>query len=142
VITQQFIVCVSSAPRIGSVQEKRRIQRVSFESPIQARLGTTKVRLYDLSTTGARIEHRSGFTPGGSFLLTIEWQGEQTQIRATVTRCKLAAGSTGVATFRYQCGLRFGEMNADAKENLHRILAWHVESSLATDKTRGRKTLA
>lgn len=112
------------------MQEKRRIQRISFDTPLQAQLGPARVWLCDLSTTGARIEHRTGFAPGGAFLLAVDWRGEHLELRAVVTRCRLAQ-STRTTALRYDCGLRFGDMSRTARKSLHRILADLVESSLA-----------
>ena len=119
------------------MQEKRRIQRVSFDTPLEAQLGPARVWLCDLSTTGARIEHRTGFAPGGAFLLAVDWRGEHLELRAVVTRCRLGQ-SRRTTALRYDCGLRFAEMSRTARTSLHRILAELVESSLAHRSGRHR----
>ena len=124
--------------------ERRHIQRISFSPPITAKLGDTAVRLCDLSTTGARVEHSSGFAPGGTFAFHVSWRGEEFVIRALVTRCRLAP-TTGAKTLGYQCGLHFVDVEGQSRDMLHRFLAVHVEASMETKRKhdeRGEKKVA
>lgn len=114
-------------------EEKRRIQRVVFDSPVPAMLGDASVALCDLSTTGARVEHPSGFLPGGTFTFRLEWRGMTFEARTTVTRCRLGKSSHS-SLLRYQCGLRFDELDPAARKTLHSLLAGEVEAALRARK--------
>ncbi len=115
--------------------EKRRIQRMIFETPLPSILGSIPVALCDLSTTGARIEHCSGFLPGGTFAFRVAAEGADFQARARVTRCRLARSSTSSA-LRYECGLTFVAISAEAKRRLHAFLAARVEEAIRRPQTR------
>lgn len=107
--------------------EKRRIQRVKFDVPVAASLGDVQVSLCDVSSVGARIEHLSGFLPGGTFTFKLVWRNRRFEARAKVTRCRLGRSQSSTL-LRYQCGLRFVDMNREARALLHELIEDEIGS--------------
>jgi hypothetical protein len=84
--------------------DRRRIQRIQFESPLAAKMEATPVVLLDVSAGGARIEHSFPLAKGKVINLSFEYEGRSLSIDCEVIRCHLENGPGGAA---YRSGLRF-----------------------------------
>jgi hypothetical protein len=89
--------------------ERRRLQRIQFDSPLGAKLEATPVTLLDVSANGARIEHSFPLAKGRIINLSFEYDGRSLAIDCEVIRCQLEKGPGGAA---YRSGLRFDTEDA------------------------------
>lgn len=89
---------------MASEDDRRRIQRIQFESPLGAKMEATPVVLLDISASGARIEHSFRLAKGKVINLNFEYEGRSLSIDCEVIRCHLENGPGGAA---YRSGLAF-----------------------------------
>lgn len=90
--------------------EKRKAARVNFPQPIDANLANMPVRLVDISTSGARVEHDFPLTNGKRLQLNFRCDGESISVLADVVRCRLEQSARSFARkMGYTSGLRFVE---------------------------------
>lgn len=89
---------------MASGDDRRRIQRIQFESPLGAKMEATPVVLLDISASGARIEHSFPLAKGRVINLSFEYEGRSLSVDCTVIRCHLENGPGGAA---YRSGLSF-----------------------------------
>jgi hypothetical protein len=110
--------------------EKRRIQRIRPSEPIAATVAGVAVKIVDLSTVGARVEHEFPLSTGGMVRLQFTYSGETFDLSCQVVRCRLqrsvALRDGGIV---YNSGLRF----ADAEER-SRALVRELVASLVLDR--------
>jgi len=89
---------------MASGDDRRKIQRIQFESPLGAKMEATPVILLDISASGARIEHSFPLAKGRVINLNFEYEGRSLSIDCEVIRCHLENGPGGAA---YRSGLSF-----------------------------------
>ena len=87
-----------------SGDDRRKIQRIQFDSPLGAKMEATHVVLLDISASGARIEHSFPLAKGKVINLSFEYEGRSLSIDCEVIRCHLENGPEGAA---YRSGLSF-----------------------------------
>jgi PilZ domain len=86
--------------------EKRRFQRVLLYAPLHAEIDSAKVVIVDISSIGARIEHRHSLPVGHEIDLNLTLGSEILPVRCTVVRCRIEKSVFGDAV-AYHTGLRF-----------------------------------
>ena len=115
--------------------ERRRIERIKFESPLEAKMERTPVTLLDVSASGARIEHSFPLAKAKIVNLSFEYDGRSLTIACHVVRCHLEKVPRGAM---YRSGLTFDredpayvelrEMIADAVMKDFVARRAHIES--------------
>lgn len=113
-----------------SKSERRVIQRIRFDSPLTAKIATSRVTLVDVSATGARIEHDFPLSSGKVVQLSFEFEGASMHIRCTVARCKLEKGENGAL---YRTGLAFAKDDPSIAE-IRALIASVVNRDFAARK--------
>jgi hypothetical protein len=102
------------------VQEDRRLyQRLHLTEPLPARFGKSKVRLLDVSATGALAESRNPLAAGSKDALHFSWRGREVSIQAEVVR-----------TADLESGLHFTEESA---------VLWELISESAEEVLRAQQ---
>jgi len=104
---------------MASEDDRRRIQRIQFESPLGAKMEATPVVLLDISASGARIEHSFPLAKGRVINLSFEYEGKSIAIDCEVIRCHLENGPGGAA---YRSGLAF-DRNDPSYQELREMIA-------------------
>lgn len=66
--------------------ERRHFERLHLQQPLDAWFGDFAVRLLDLSTTGASIEHDEPIPADSRALLRFFWRGEEVEVMCEMTR--------------------------------------------------------
>lgn len=89
--------------------DRRKIQRIQFDSPLGAKMEATPVTLLDISASGARIEHSFPLAKGKVINLRFDYEGRSLSIDCEVIRCHLENGTGGAA---YRSGLSFDTEDA------------------------------
>ena len=77
-------------------------------------------RVVDLSVDGAGIEHPATLWAGRRVKVWIRHGGHRLMIDAVVVRCRLVPGRDG---FNYRSGIRFADMDAGTRSQLHALMA-------------------
>lgn len=114
-----------------SYVEKRRVQRVVPDHPIQSKLSGLSVLIVDLSTVGVRIEHEFPLTAARPVRLEFAHLAEKFSLRCEVVRCKLQkSGLSDTSTIVYNSGLRFIDPGEPSREGMRRLVAALVLRSL------------
>lgn len=103
--------------------EKRRILRVEFAGLVKATLEDVAVKLVDLSTTGARVEHRPPMKARQAVNLKFYYQGELVTLDCVVVRSCLQRSVTEKGAITYQSGLRFSNPNERSRATVREIVA-------------------
>jgi hypothetical protein len=94
--------------------DRRLYQRLHLTRPIEGRFGRTRVRIIDVSATGALIEHDSRVPAKSKRTLTFPWRGEEVKVKAQVVRSSES-----------ESGLKLEE-----NETLNRLIAQSAEEIL------------
>lgn len=96
------------------------------------RFGATGVLVFDLSDSGARIEHFAPLPRGKRARFQLRWETKEIEVDAEVVSCRVHRFATGrEGGTVYQSGLRFSAYLGDARIHLTRILESIVARSLA-----------
>lgn len=103
--------------------EKRRIQRLDLDAPVDARVSGLVVTVLDLSTAGARIEHTFPMKAGQHGQLDFAWNGLDLSLQCEVVRTRLQKSTIKVGVIVYNTGLRFTDPAEDSRAQLRRIVA-------------------
>lgn len=86
-------------------QERREYQRLALTSPLAGRFLKMKIRLLDVSATGALIESETEIATGRRGTLTFTWRKHKVKIKAEAVR-----------TVSDQAGLKFTEDSTHLRE--------------------------
>lgn len=86
-------------------QERREYQRLALTSPLEGRFIKMKIRLLDVSATGALIESETEIPTGRRGTLTFTWRKHKVKIKAEAVR-----------TVSDQAGLKFTEDSTHLRE--------------------------
>lgn len=105
------------------VEERRAAERIALPEPVAAALGTTAVRIVDLSPNGARVQHEERIPVAASLELKIAWEGQDARIRVKVARSEIAGRSQDGRLY-YVTGIHFETSNPDADGVIGAILRW------------------
>lgn len=101
-------------------QDRRRVQRITLDSPIPGSLSKQIVKIVDLSTTGARIEHSTPIAGRKVADLRFHAEGEDLGVSCNLVRSRLQRSALDRGAIVYSSGLRF---NDPAQESIARIRA-------------------
>lgn len=112
--------------------DKRRIQRVDLDQPIEASFTSLDVALVDLSTAGARIEHSSPMKAGRQSKLEFIFDGQSISVLCEVVRSRLQRSSLRAGEIVYQTGLRFVDPGEPSRVSVRQVVAM-----LVTNRLRG-----
>lgn len=112
--------------------DKRRIQRIALDQPVDAAFLNVIVRLLDLSTAGARIEHSAPMKAGRQAKLEFEFGGARIGVLCEVVRSRLQRSSVQPGAIVYQSGLRFVDPAEPSRAAVRQIVA-----SIVTSRLRG-----
>jgi len=104
--------------------ERRRTQRIAPAQPIEGLLSKQAVKIVDLSTDGARVEHASPIAGRKVVELRFTFEGETLVVSCELIRSRLQRGRDSEAV--YCSGIRFLDSSAVAISQM-RLL---VESRL------------
>jgi hypothetical protein len=115
---------------MGADSEKRIVQRVRPDYPLIGQLPTGNVMIVDLSTVGARVEHRFPLAAGRRVRLEFMGEGEEISLLCEVTRCKLQRSVPGSSVI-YISGLRFSDVPEETAASVRRVIAGFVTRALA-----------
>jgi hypothetical protein len=110
--------------------DKRRIQRIDLDQPVDANFLNTSVTLLDLSTAGARIEHTAPMKAGRQSRLEFEFGAARIAVLCEVVRSRLQRSSVKGGAIVYQTGLRFVDPAEPARATVRQIVAAIVTSRL------------
>lgn len=102
-------------------EERRKATRFPLPDALKATVDDVPVRLLELSTMNARIEHELRFALQ-SPRLGLEWQGTKINLPLRIMRSEIVARS-GSALI-YQTGVQFTAPDAEAEKVIASILAW------------------
>ncbi len=124
----------------AKIQEQRRVPRVTIPGRVTARVRPDlEVRLLDLSTLGARIEHLTVLHPRLHCVLELPPPLGALPLSAEVVWSNVIGGEQtleGERHLRYQTGLVFVDVTAEQQAVLSRIL-----ERLTTGDTSGQSQL-
>jgi hypothetical protein len=111
---------------MGEFVERRRGRRVTIpERPGGRVRATLQVRLLDLGTTGARIEHHNVLRPGFTCTLELPAALGSLVLAARVVRSAVvgtAKGPAGDQILRYESGVAFADLTEAQQATLERVL--------------------
>lgn len=116
----------------ASRPERRRKDRVRINTVTLGRFGATGVLVFDISDSGARIEHFAPLPRGKRARFRLDWGTLVIEVEAEVVACRVhrfASGREGGTV--YQSGLRFTDYVADARARLTHLIESLVARSLA-----------
>lgn len=102
--------------------ERRRVQRIVFDSPLTASLSGLAAILIDISTVGAQVEHGFPLAAGRRLRLDFEAEGERLALHCEVARCRLQRSKVS-ATIVYSSGLRFVDAEESSREKVRNLVA-------------------
>lgn len=123
----------------GKGSERRRKGRVRITHALIARFGAHGAVVFDISDSGARIEHFGRLEIGRKARFRVEWHKSVIETEAVVVSCKLhrfASGEEGGTV--YQTGLSFIAFHGDAAEQLKELVSALVARSLAEQVANAR----
>jgi len=112
-------------------QEKRRVQRVVLEKPIEGALHKQPVTIIDLSTTGARVEHPTPMSGRKQFDLRFLSGEEEFLVRCELVRSRLQRSARDRSAIVYCSGLRFVEPTEELRASIRTLVATLVERQQA-----------
>jgi len=110
--------------------DKRRIQRIDLDQPLDACFSNVGVTLLDLSTAGARIEHSAPMKAGRMSKLEFDFGGAKIVVLCEVVRSRLQRSSVKAGAIVYQSGLRFVDPAEPSRAAVRQIVASIVTSRL------------
>jgi hypothetical protein len=96
--------------------ERRATERVSLAENLEGTLGGMAVRLVEVSTTGARLEHLERATVNSTLSLRFSWGGERVAIPSRVTRSEIS--SRRGSSLLYHSGVEFTAVDEAALATL------------------------
>jgi hypothetical protein len=104
--------------------DKRNGRRISLDPPARGTLSHFPVRIVDLSTSGARIQHDSPlvFQRDRRFVLEFAYEGEEIRLDCCLARTRLEAGTSRRKV--YTTGVRFVESDGVGLERLWGLMGW------------------
>lgn len=111
-------------------EDKRRIQRIDLEPAVDASFLSASVKLIDLSTAGARIEHAAPMKAGRQARLEFDFGGAQIGILCEIVRSRLQRSAIKVGAIVYQTGLRFVDPSEPSRVAVRQIVASIVTNRL------------
>jgi len=123
---------VSKQGGVADRKERRSKDRVRLGTVTLGRFGATGVLVFDLSDSGARIEHFAPLTRGKRARFQLRWETTEIEVEAEVVSSRVhrfAGGREGGTV--YQSGLRFSNYVGNAHVQLTRIVESIVARSLA-----------
>lgn len=109
--------------RAQEINERRRAQRVVFESPLPAVISGLRVQLLDLSVFGARIEHDAPLAARKEMKLRFERGGESFSVTCEIVRCRLQRSAVRPGTVAYCSGIRFTAAAEASRETVRALVA-------------------
>jgi len=105
---------------------QRKTARVALPQAVRATVGDVPVRVVDLSTMNARLEHEQPF-PSDRPTLRLEWNRSEIQLPFRVMRSEIVSRSkTGVV---HHSGVDFIALDAVAVGLIASILLWAQQSA-------------
>ncbi len=114
--------------------EKRRIQRLNLDRPIEASLSGLRVMLLDISTAGARVEHSFPMKASRQVKLDFLHDGATISLQCDIVRCRLQKSGLNGAIV-YQSGLRFSDPAEESRLTVRELVA-----SLVNGRIRGSES--
>lgn len=117
--------------------ERRKVLRIRLNEPIDAMILATPVRIIDLSTGGAGIEHDRPLYPGKTIRLDFRHGERAHSMSFEVLRCTLKKQENGRSGVLYYSALRFADENSDARSALRGLVSHFVE--MMVHEMRGSK---
>jgi hypothetical protein len=110
--------------------DKRRIQRIDLEPPVDASFLNVTVTLIDLSTAGARIEHAAPMKAGRQARLEFDFGSARIGVLCEIVRSRLQRSAVKTGAIVYQTGLRFVDPVEPSRAAVRQIVASIVTSRL------------
>jgi hypothetical protein len=103
------------------MQNERRIApRTELRAPLPLRIAGFEGRLRELSTSGARIEHRERLVVGARVNIDFKWDGSSVQIAGSVIRSEIVRRDG--AALVYHSGVQFEGVDAATENTLEEII--------------------
>lgn len=114
-------------------QEKRSARRIRLQPAAEGHLSHFPVRVVDLSSSGARVEHDMplAFHPGKHYVLEFTCDGDNFRIDCTVARARLEMGASGRLV--YASGVHFADVDEPTLERLWGLIGWLAMDALAQE---------
>jgi hypothetical protein len=104
-------------------QERRQVQRITLEAPIEGSLNKQAVSIIDLSTTGARVEHPTPISGRKTIDLRLDVGGNALVVPCELTRSRLQRSARDRSSVVYCSGLRFAECPEDVVDAIRGLVA-------------------
>jgi hypothetical protein len=103
------------------MQNERRIApRTELRAPLPLRIAGFEGRLRELSTSGARVEHRERLVVGAKVNIDLKWDGASVQMAGTVIRSEIVRRD-GPALV-YHSGVQFEAIDTAIEHTLEEII--------------------
>lgn len=103
---------------------RRKVERVRFDHPIEAKFESHEVDIVDISRDGARIEHPFPLPAGKKVALDFVLDGENVTVHCQIVRCKLEKRGEKAL---YSSGVRFDDEDSENLATLRKALSKIVE---------------
>ncbi len=120
-------------------EDRRRFGRIHFETPLDARLGDSRVGILDLALNGARVSSEARFKPASDIELKFQSEAGEVDAMCRVIRCTLAQfARTAADKSVYQTGLLIVETVGDSDRIIREVIALRVIRALEEQKANAR----
>ncbi len=116
------------------MSEKRRVQRITLQQPLGGSVSKQAVRIVDLSTMGARVEHSNSLGGRRMVELRFEADGEVLTLRCELVRSRLQRSVENAGVVVYSSGLRFSDPTEDARAEVRVLVAQLVERRVLAEE--------
>lgn len=108
-------------------QERRRVNRITLETPMDGLLNKQAVRVIDLSTTGARVEHSTPMAGRKVVDLKLDTGEETLVVSCEIVRSRLQKSAADRQSIVYSSGLRFVDPVQESRGAIRALVASMVE---------------
>ncbi len=109
----------------------RRVQRIHFPQPLTGHLGTSEVRVVDLSVLGARVEHERALAAGAHGRLHFEWDGQAIAADCRIVRSRFEKGI-------HRSGLEFVALPAQVRQAIRERIEIHLRRAFDEQRRAAR----
>jgi hypothetical protein len=111
--------------------DRRKVLRIRLSEPIHGRIGAIPVKILDLSTGGAGVEHPRPLTPGKNVILEFAHLDKRYSMVFEVLRCAAKRSEMAGGGLAYYSALKFADDKDDSHEDLRLLVSHHVETMVA-----------
>lgn len=125
-------------PEAGFV-ERRSVQRVRLIDRLRGTVGTTRIFIADVSTSGLRALHQEQIgKPGDVVTVAFAWEGRPVTLRCEIVRSLLFRSETSTGRSLFHSGLKIIEAALSARIALRELIEAHVARALDEQKANAR----